>query len=244
MNAYRKTAIVVGVLFIIGTVAGILSVVLTGSILGSANYLVEVHANASQITAGAMFILIMGIALALVPVVMYPVFKKYSEVLALGYVVFRGAIETVIYVFMVLIWLFLILLCEEYVAAGAPDASYFQTLGAILLKWSDVTSSILTIFFSVGALMLYYLFYTSRLIPRWLSVWGFIAILLNLATGILVVFHLMSPFSTINTVMNFPIFLQEMVMAVWLIAKGFNPSEIAYVDADSGHQTLHPSTSS
>ena len=227
MNNNRKTAIIVGVLFIIGTVAGILSVVFTSSILNAPDYLMKVSANENKIIIGALFVLVMGFALAMVPVMMFPIFKKHNEVLALGYVVFRGALETVTYIASVICWLFLLILSQEYVKAGAPDASHFQTLGALLLKGNDSISTILVIVFSLGALMLYYLFYQSKLIPRWISGWGFIAILLHLVTGFLILFHLQSPFSTINIVMNLPIFLQEMVMAVWLIGKGFNPSAIA-----------------
>ena len=223
----RTTAGIVGVLFIIGTVAGILSVVFTGSILGDPNYLIKVSANANQIALGALFVLIMGLALAMVPVVIFPILKKYNEVLALGYVVFRGALETVTYIALVITWLFLLVLSREYVAAGVPDASNFQILGAVLLKGTDSISSITGIVFGLGALMLYYVFYRSKLIPGWISIWGFIAIILHLATCILILFHLQSPFSTMNSFMNFPIFLQEMVMAVWLIVKGFDPSAIA-----------------
>jgi len=81
--------------------------------------------------------------------------------------------------------------------------------------------------FSLGALIFYTLLYQSNLIPRWISVWGFIAIILHLATGFLIIFGLQTGFDTSNFIMNFPIFLQEMVMAVWLIVKGFNPSAIA-----------------
>ena len=227
MDTNRKTAIIVGVLFIIGTVAGILSVVFTSSILNAPDYLMKVSANENKIIIGALFVLVMGFALAMVPVMMFPIFKKHNEALALGYVVFRGALETVTYIASVICWLFLLILSQEYVKAGVPDASHFQTLGALLLKGNDSISTILVIVFSLGALMLYYLFYQSKLIPRWISGWGFIAILLHLVTGFLILFHLQSPFSTINIVMNLPIFLQEMVMAVWLIGKGFNPSAIA-----------------
>jgi Domain of unknown function (DUF4386) len=226
MNDDRKTAIIVGVLFIIGTVAGILSVVFSTSILDGPDFLIKVSANENQFMQAALFVLTMGLALAMVPVMLFPIFKKYNEAIALGYVVFRGALETVTYIAMVITWLFLLILSQEYVKAGAPDASYFQTLGTLLLKGNELISTVLIIVFSLGALMLYYLFYRSKLIPRWISVWGFIAILLHLVTGFLILFHLMSPFSTINTIMNLPIFLQEMVMAVWLIVKGFNSSAV------------------
>ena len=231
MNTNRRTAIIVGVLYIIGTVAGILSVVFSTPILNGPDFLSKVSANENQFLIAALFVLLMGLALALVPVMLFPILKKQNEALALGYVVFRGALETVTYIALVISWFLLLILSREYVAAGAPDTSYFQTLGALFLKGNDSISTILAIVFCLGALMLYYLLYRSKLIPRWISVWGFIAITLHLATGFLIIFQLMSPFSTINMVVNFPIFLQEMVMAVWLIVKGFNPSAIAALSA-------------
>ncbi len=132
----------------------------------------------------------MGLALALVPIVLFPLLKKYNEVLALGYVVFRGALETVIYIAMTISWLVLIALSQAYVKAGSPDASSFQTLGTVLLAGIDATNTILIIIFGLGALMLYTVFYQSRLIPRWLSIWGFIAILLHLTTAFLIMFRL------------------------------------------------------
>jgi len=226
MDTNRKTAIIVGVLFIIGTVAGILSVVFTGSILGDPGYLIKISANENQIIIGALFVLIMGLALAMVPVVMFPIFKKQNEVLALGYVVFRGALETVIYIPTVISWLFLIIVSQEYLKAGAPAASYFQTLGTLLIGVYDQIHPIGGIVFSLGALMFYFLFYQSKLIPRWLSGWGLIAAILGLGAGLAGMFGLTSSLSTID-VLALPIFLQEMVMAVWLIVKGFNSPAIA-----------------
>ena len=226
-DTYRKTATLVGVLYIIGTIAGILSHVLTGSILGDPDYLVKVSANEIQIIAGTLFVLIMGFALAMVPVMMFPILKKYNEALALGYVVFRGALETVMYIVLAIALLFLLPLSQEYVKAGTPDASYFQTLGAVLLKGHDLIGPVQTIVFCLGALIFYYVLYQTKLIPRWLSGWGLIAIIPYFAAGLLVLFGFFGPLSTSEIVLEFPLALQEMVMAVWLIVKGFNPSAIA-----------------
>ena len=225
MDTNRKTAIIVGVLFIIGTVAGILSVVFTGSILNAPDYLMKVSANENKIIIGALFVLMMGFALALVPVMMFPIFKKHNEALAIGYVVFRGALETITSIITAIGWLLLLPLSQEYVKTVSPDASYFQIFGTLLQRVADLPMGVFV--FGLGALIFYYLLYQSKLIPRWLSVWGIIAIILNLITGVLILFGVQSDFSTSNLVMNFPIFLQEMVMAVWLIVKGFNPSAIA-----------------
>ena len=220
MNKYRKTAIFVGVLFIIGTASGILSAVFTGSILGVPDYLVQVAANEAQMITGAFFILLMGLSLAMVPVMMFPIFKKQNEALALGAVVFRGPLEATTYILMVVSWLLLILVSREYANADASAASGFQTLGAVLLKANEMINPVLEIIFSLGALMFYTLFYQTRLIPRWLSGWGIIGAVVYLAAGVIALF---------GTEMGFLLALlglQEMVMALWLIFKGFNPSAI------------------
>ena len=91
---------------------------------------------------------------------LFPILKKHNEALALGYVVFRGALETVTTIAMVIGWLFLTVLSQEYIIAGAPDASYFQTLGTLLLNGNDSISTISQIVFRLGALM-FYLFILS-----------------------------------------------------------------------------------
>jgi hypothetical protein len=237
-GANRKTAIIVGVLYIIGTVAGILSLVFAGSILDDPDYLMKVSANENQIITGALFVLMMGLALAMIPAVMFPVLKKHHEGLAVGYIVFRGALETVSYIAMAISWFVLIALGQEYVNAGVLEASHFQTLGALVLRAHDSIRSILEIVFPLGALMFYTALYQSKLIPRWISGWGLAAALLWLAVGLLGVFHLIVPMSTIQFLLSFPIFLQEMVMAVWLIVKGFNASAVASLSTKTAPNEL------
>lgn len=226
MNTGRSNAIIVGVLYIIGTVAGVLSVGTGTLIVEARNSLVQVSANANQVTLGALLVLTMGLALALVPVVMYPILKKHNQVLALGYVVFRGALETVTYVGLALCWLSLVNISQQYVQAEAATASSFQPLGVLLLEGHDSIRSVLEIVFPLGALMFYYVLYQSKLIPRWLSGWGFIAAILWFTAGLLGMFGLLVPMSPTQLFFSVPIGVQEMVMALWLIIKGFNPSAI------------------
>lgn len=231
VNSYRKTAVIVGVLFIIGTVAGVLSGVLfTLPILGAPDSLAEIYANETQWIMGALMVLIMGLPLAMVPVILFPILKKYGEALALGAVVFRGALEAVCYMAIVGIWLSLIMLSQEYVKAGAPDASYFQTLGTLLLGSVYWSEHILAMVFSIGALMIYYLFYVSRLIPRWLSIWGLVGATIYLAAPLFNMFDPQHPPLSVEAgvgLLMAPLALQEMVFALWLIVKGFNTSAIA-----------------
>ncbi len=222
MNTYRKTAISVGALYIIGTVSGILSVIVTGTTLDAPISPAQISANANQLTCGALLVLTMGLALAMIPAAMFPILRKHHECLAVGYVVFRGALETFTYMAMAITWLVLIILSEESVRAGAPAVSSYQVLGTIVLGAHDAIRSILEIVFPLGALMFYCVLYQFKLIPQWLSGWGLAAASLWLAVGLLGVFHLIAPMSAIQDALSVPIGLQEMVMAVWLIAKGFN----------------------
>jgi hypothetical protein len=214
--AQRKTAVIVGILFIIGTVSGILSAVFTGGIFTDSDYLVRVAENEPQILLGAAFVLLMGFSLAMVPVVMFPLFKKKNEALALGAVVFRGPVEAVLYILTVLSWLMLITLGKEFVVAGMPASSHFQNIGAVLVQAGNQINQILEIAFSLGALMFYVLFYQTRLIPRWLSLWGVIGAVLYHIAG------WSDLFGIDMGVLIFPLALQEMVMALWLIIKGFS----------------------
>jgi hypothetical protein len=221
VNTYRKTAIAVGVLYIVGTVEGILSYATTGPILNVPDYLGRMQANGSLLTIGALLVLTMGIALALIPILIFPISRKHSEALAVGYVVFRGALETVGYIAFAVSWLLGLRLSQAFVQAGAPTSSYFQVVGALLVK-SNVIRSFTTIVFIVGAWMFYLLLYRSKLVPRWISVWGLISTIPYGAAGLLVIFGVTNSMSEIDSVLQLPLAVQEIVLAVWLIAKGFN----------------------
>jgi hypothetical protein len=222
---YRKTAITVGVLFIIGTVAGIIGGGILGSILDDPDYLSNMAANENQIVIGSLLTLLMGFSVAMIPVVLYPILKKYNAALALGSVLFRGALEAVCYMALVISFLLLFALSQEYISAGTPDNVYFQTLGALLTAASDGVEQILAIVFCLGALMLYYLFFVSRLVPRWLSAWGFVGAILYLAAALISMIgsqHYAVSVSSPLVPLIIPLAVQEMVFAIWVIVKGFN----------------------
>ena len=228
-SMYRKTAIIVGVLFIIGTVAGIFSGVVTGPVLDASDYLAQVAANERSIILGAILVLVMGFPLAMIPVMMFPIFRKYNEPLALGAVVFRGVLEAVTYMVIALCWLMFIPVGQALVNAGAADAAAFQATGTFIKQAVYWTEHILALVFTIGALMLYWLFYRTKLIPSWLALWGFIGAILYFAAPI---FNLMDPQHPALSLgvkwgnLMAPLAIQEMVFALWMIIKGFNSSAI------------------
>jgi hypothetical protein len=228
----RKTAAIVGVLYIIGTVAGVLSMVVSWGILDAPDYLNMVASNASRAQLTALLILVMGLPLSMVPVMMFPILKRQNEALAIGYVVFRGALEAFTYIALAICWLLLVVVARQYVDSGSVVTSQFGSLGILLVKAQDPIMAVGGIVFGLGALMFYYLLYQARLIPRWISGWGIVAAVSYAAGG------LTAMFGTTLDILLMPMFLQEMVMAVWLIVKGFNPVSIASLSAKTATNDL------
>jgi hypothetical protein len=234
LETCRKTAVIVGILFIIGTVSGILSGAFTAPIMAGSTYPLNVDASETQWIIGTLLILLMGLSLAMVPVLLYPIFKKHNEILALGYVVFRGALETVCVTVHVVSMFLLLTVSQIYGKTGAADASSLQTMGSMLIAAGDWIQMIGGIVFSIGALMIYALFYQTRLIPRWLSAWGFIGGVLYFVTNFVSMFsplHIAPSIESGIGLLMIPLAIQEMIFAVWLIVKGFNPSAIASLSA-------------
>ena len=219
MNSNRKTAIIVGVLFITATVAYSLGVIFLDPILGGSDYLTKASENENQVILGAFLVLIDSVAVAGIGIMIYPILKKHNEALALGYAGAR-IVEGVLFIVNIITILTLLTLSQEFVKAGAPDA--YQTLGTVLLSAGDRAFLFgFGIAFTLSALMLNSLLYQTKLIPRWLSGWGFVG-------AVLIWAYYLLQFFTNNQVeiLFIPIAVQEMVFAVWLIIKGFNSSAI------------------
>ncbi len=213
-----------GVLFIAATVGSSLYYVILDPILNASDYLIKVSENANKVIIGVLLYLIDNAAVVVIPIMLFPIFKKHNEALALGYVGSR-IIESVTVIVGHISLLSLLTLSQEYVQAAATDASHFHALGALLLAvidWSHLLS--VEIVFAITPLILNYLLYKSKLVPRFISVWGLIGGILLLAEGLLGMFGV-GPKSEIS-IFSLIILVQEMVFAVWLIVKGFNPSAI------------------
>lgn len=222
-NKQRKTAIIVGALFLIAMVASLLGGGLIESVLTDPDYLAAVSANATLVTIGVLLELINAAAVVGIAVMMFPLFKNFNEALALGYVALR-VIEAAIAIAAVITPLTLIALSQGY-SAVAADAPLLGAIGASFIEARALLyGQMLGIFFSLGALIFYYLLYRSRLVPRFISVWGLIAVVLVFAWNLLELFGLSI---SAGLIFGLPIILNEIFLGIWLIAKGFNSPAVA-----------------
>ena len=197
------------------------AVVLLQPVVSAPDYLAKASLSANRVATGALFELINHIAVVAIAVAIYPTLRRFSQRLAVGYVAARS-IEAVLFAIGTMQLLTLVTVSREFVAAGAPPTSHFQTLGGLLLAGHDWDQAALAfIAFGLGALLLNYALYRARLVPRWLSGWGLAGAALILAARVLVIYGLDLSSAT-QMVLDAPIAAQEMVFAVWLIVKGFH----------------------
>jgi len=227
MKSTRKTAIAVGALYIAATVAGVSSVAPITSLMNAPDMLTQIATNESKLLMAVSLEFIMTLTVAGVAFMIYPILKQDADTenkkgLAIWYLGSRIT-EGTVFVVAVLARLLLLVLSQEFLKAGSPDASYFQTGGTVLVAASNYAYMLGQSVFCIGAVMLYYLLYQSKRVPRWLSVWGIIGAPLMLAAGFLVLVD-GNPNSPLSSALYAPLALQEMVFAIWLIVKGFAPS--------------------
>jgi len=223
MNSTRKTAVLAGVLFIIATVAGIAGTTLAAIPTGE-GYLTGLSAQATQVAAGALLHIIAYAASAGIAVALYPVLKQWHAGLALGSVVFR-TLEAAFYMVGLACVLSLLTLAQQFTSALAADRVALQAVADALQSVHNRAGLLGVFAFCTGGFLYYGIFLKTRLIPRWLSGWGIAAVILMLLACVLSLFsgNLISSYIPLAS----QIFLQEMVLAVWLIVKGFDPAVIA-----------------
>ncbi len=228
----RRTAAIVGVLFIIATVLFLIGGAVYEPTLGSPDYLESAYPDRGTVTLGVLLEFACVLAILLIGVFLFPVLKKHNEALALAYVGFR-ALEAVFLIEIEAKLLSLIDVSQDYLSSSEVAAPRFQAVGDAIQFEIDWAFSLYVLVFAVGALILYSLLHSSRLVPRFVSAWGFAAAAWMLVGTVLVMFDTFagSSASLVEIVFATPIAVNEMVLALWLIIKGFDrPAASAKAD--------------
>jgi hypothetical protein len=218
MNTFETTARVVGVVYLAGFVVGIGGNILIQSILTSPNHPATVSANSMTVAIGAILWLMAVAGDIAHGVLMFPVLKQHSERIAIGYLGAR-IVDASFIAIMVLFLLIQIPMGSEYLKTATTNASYLQLLSTIFVQASQYAYEIGMSALGLAGLMLNYTFYSAKLIPRWLSVWGlagYAIIFLGMLSAVMG--------SGLGDISSIAGGLWEMFIGVWLIVKGFDPS--------------------
>jgi hypothetical protein len=229
----QQIARVTGVLFLITYITSIPPVLfLYGPLLDDPRYILGGGAADNGASLGALLELILIIANIGTAVVLYPVAKRVNEILALGFVTAR-VIESAFIAVGILSILSLVTLRQE--AAAGADATSLLAVGQSLVVLHDWTF-LLGPGFVVGVgngLILGYLMYTSRLIPRGMAILGLIAGPVLLARLVGILFGVFEPTSVLGSIMVLPEFVWELALGIWLTVRGFNRSALTRLEPES-----------
>jgi hypothetical protein len=216
MNSNRKTAVLVGALFLISTATFITSNALIAPLLGSPDYLAAIAEHSRLLVAAALIALVGGIAAVGIAVALYPILKRRHPALALGYVGMRIAEIAMAGVF-VLSALLLVTLSRA-AAHGASE----QALGALLIGLRHWTLMLIYVYTAVGGLGLGYMLLRTRFVPEALSVLGLTGYAALLLAAVLDMLGLVDTVSGAGLVGLVPGGVFELALPVWLFARGFN----------------------
>ena len=231
MNSNKKAAKIVGVLFILAAVTAIIGLILYDPILNGPDYLIKGTEHANQVILGAIMELILVVSVVGTATTMFPFLRKYNETIALWHVCFRF-LEAIIITIGIISVLSLLTLSREYVAAGAPDIASFQASGTLLKAIHDWTFLLGPNFMlGINTMMYSYIFYKSKLVPRFIPILGMTGATLVFICALLVMFGVIQQVSILGCYFGPTIAANEMILAVWLIVKGFNESAIDSLSA-------------
>jgi hypothetical protein len=221
LNTEMSTLRLLGAAQLLVFAASMVSERLLASVVGSgpiASILVNVSKHLTRVRISNLVALLNSLAILLLAVMFYVVFYKQYRIIALVALVCFVAEAITLAVSKIGAY-GLIPLSQDFIEAGAPEPSYFQTLGNFLYHGLDrLGYDLHMLFFCLGGILWYYLLYSSRLVPRPLGIWGLVAICL-LSIPVLLMLYRRGP--TPLMVLGLPYAPFELVLGIWLIVKGF-----------------------
>jgi hypothetical protein len=219
MTSSRKTALAAGILYII-TFISIPTLVLYAQV-HNPSYILGPGPD-TPVLIGVILEWIIALAGIGTAVVLYPVVKKQNEGVAMGFVGTRILEATTIFV-----GIACLLSVVTLRQAGADSVATSQALVAMYDRMFLIGQSLLP---AINALLLGYLLYKSRLVPRVLPILGLIGAPLLIAAQMGVMFGLIERISVITLVATIPIALWEFSLGIWLVAKGFSKNNTLHLD--------------
>ena len=220
MNIESRNARIAGLSFLISYLGLILGNLVMGPVLG--DYLTLAYPNGLQLGIGILLESVNGIAVLMIAVMVYTIIKPYNEGLALAYLGFRG-FEGFLSILGSTKYASLIELSHAYLDAGSPADSIYEALGTLALADRHWTMEMLGVFFILGALIFYYQLYRTELVPKYISLWGLVSVLLLIVFNCLMYLGIVLGFEAILVL---PLIANEFYVAIWFIVKGVNlPAE-------------------
>jgi Domain of unknown function (DUF4386) len=232
VNSTRGSSIGAGTLFLVATASVLAADALRPALAGT-GYLNAMADHPARLAVAALFYLSAAGSSVGIAVALYPVLATVNTALALGSVVFR-TIEAAFYTVAVVSLVSILPLARQFTTAPVDQRAPLRLLADSLVSQRDHATLAAVFAFGTGALLYYLPLYRARLVPRWLSGWGVVAILLMLTACVLALFS--DSAVTGYWPLALPIAVQEIVLAIWLLTRGLTTPD----GPSPRHPTEHP----
>ena len=222
--AEQRTARIMGAWFLGTFVFSIPAFWFYDPLLNHADYVLG-SGQDTRIAVGALLEICLAICGIATAVVIYPIVKRVSESTALGYVASR-TVESILILVGVLSLMSIVALRQD-LSAGSADGAVVDDARSLLALHDQV--SLLGPQFCAGlgnGILLGYLMWRSRLLPRPMVMFGLVGGPLAVLAGIGVLLGIWDIRSGLPVVMTAPEAVWEFSLSVWLLVRGFRPSPI------------------
>lgn len=219
MDLVKSKTRLAGFLFFVGMLAGIFSV---SPAIDSTEFLTKAAANPNQVIIAAIFQFVMSLAYVGIAILLYPIIKKFGDSLSIGFLSLRIIAAALVIVGAILL-LSILVLSQEFVQNPSQNILALEALGNVLKTTRDYINHVFMILvLCTGNFMFYILLLKSKLIPRWLSVWGLFGNFLSVIASVLILFQVVEIITPEYLALNVPTAIQELILGIWLIVKGFD----------------------
>lgn len=225
----RRTEILVASLWLLTAFGAIAGTFLMDSILKAPDYLSTVFPKSTTVIGGMLLWLINDFGIVMIGLLMFPILKKQSERMALAYLSMR-MFEAIFLIVGVIFAMLLIPLSQAFVKAGATDIVSYQAIGSVLKQaeyWFMTPMQLIPL--GLGGVILTFFLYQTKLVPRFISIVGFIGYALLLPSAILTLLGVLDTLpGSPGSLLVIPVAVFEIIlMPIWLYTKGFNVSASA-----------------
>lgn len=232
MTSHKTFGRIIGALFLLTIILGACSLNLRGlstSLAESPTFLNEVFENSLAMKIGILFDILASLVSTGIAIILFPIIKRYNQGLALWYFGLYVAFFSLI-LSSNINHLSLISLSEKFVKTESPDIDNFNMIGLIQIESYFSAHFLSLIIFSLAAAVLYFFLYKTKLLPRFLCVWGMLAVTIVFTSTWLQIF---------DYEVDFIVYAQNGVFMlffiIWLLVKGFNSSSLVFPITQTGN---------
>ncbi|MGR0221806.1 DUF4386 domain-containing protein [Agromyces sp. ZXT2-6] len=219
---------IAGVLLLVTFAAGLLSVV---PVLEEADYLGSLPGREVEVVVGALFQVLMAAAYAAFALVLHPTLRRAGATMSLGFVTFRLIAVGFHLLAVAMLPLFLDLAAAYDQGASTSAPSAHEAVAEALRRGRDLVNHfVIIVAMGFGDLLFFALLRRRRLVPAWLSVWGLAAVALAILGSLLLLARVVDVVSVAYLALTGPLAVQGLVLAVWLIVRGFDTRLLPVLD--------------